>query len=116
MSVTRGATVAASAMLLVALAGCAGNAGTTQAEAELHQERTSRDSAHDVAAADVQGKRLAEQAQANAAAAVGTTVGTDAADAQGARLAGYAASLAESGRAFVAPDRATWAEHRGVDD
>lgn len=114
MSVTRGAAVAASAMLLVALAGCAGSAGST--EAELHQDRTSRDSAHDVAAADVQGKRLAEQAQANAAAAVGTTVGTDAADAQGARLTGYAASLAESGHTFVAPDRSSWAEHRGIDD
>ncbi|MFF2496568.1 hypothetical protein [Agromyces sp. NPDC058064] len=103
-SVTRGTAVAAGAMLLIALAGCAGGPGSN--EAELHQERTGRQSAAAAASADLQGERLAAQAAAQAGAA---ETGTNAAAMQGARLAEYAETLAGSGGA-------SWAEHRGIED
>ena len=104
-SVTRGAAVAASAMLLVALAGCAGTPASS--EAELHQERTTRQSAAARGSADLQGERLAAQAAAQAAGPAGA--GTSAAETQGARLAEYAETLTGSGGA-------SWAEHRGIED
>lgn len=110
---TRGTALTATALLVVALAGCAG--GPASNEAELHQDRTSRDSANDSAAASLQGKRLTEQAEAQGAAS-SAVASVGAADAQGARLAEYAERLAATGGEFVAPDRSTWAEHRGIED
>ncbi|WP_157432155.1 hypothetical protein [Agromyces italicus] len=104
-SVIRGAAAAASAMLLVALVGCAGNPGSS--EAELHQERTHKQSAAARSSADLQGERLAGQAAAQAAAPA--RAGTNAAEMQGARLAEYAETYAGSGGA-------SWAEHRGIED
>lgn len=77
------------AALVIALGGCAGAAGSTESF-ELHQERARP--ASKAQTTDMQGKRLAEYAEASTAA------GSVSAHAQGQRLAEYAAALAASGR------------------
>ena len=76
------------AALVIALAGCAGAAEPASGEVELHQERY-RPSGNQ--AVQMQGTRLAEYAEALAAASGG------AAEAQGLRLAAHAAALAATG-------------------
>ena len=76
------------AALVIALGGCAGAAGTAESF-ELHQERAV--SALKAPSTDLQGERLAEYAEASAAA------GAVAADAQGDRLAEYAEASAAAG-------------------
>ena len=71
------------AALVIALAGCASAAVTASGEVELHQERAVPAKA---AATHMQGTRLAEYAEALAAAS-GATASSSAADAQGERLA-----------------------------
>ncbi|MGR2752764.1 hypothetical protein [Agromyces arachidis] len=76
------------AALAIALAGCAGVAGTASGSVELHQDRARPAGTQ---ALEMQGTRLAEYADALAAASGG------AAEAQGQRLAEYADALAGSG-------------------
>jgi hypothetical protein len=76
------------ALLVIALGGCAGAAGTAESF-ELHQERARP--ASGAQATEMQGKRLAGYADASAAA------GDVAADAQGDRLAEYAEASAAAG-------------------
>lgn len=99
------------AALVIALGGCAGAAGSAESF-ELHQERARP--ASKAQTTDMQGKRLAEYAEASAAsedvaadaqgdrlaeyAEASTAAGSVSAHAQGQRLAEYAAALAASGR------------------
>lgn len=82
-----GAALGAAA-LVIALGGCAGAAGSAESF-ELHQERARP--ASKAQTTDIQGERLAEYAEAHAAA------GDVAADAQGDRLAEYAEASAAAG-------------------
>lgn len=106
----------------VALAGCATTgtidaAGTTDA---LSQPRAQRSSAADGAAAEMQGRRLADAAAARAAVGSAADDGTaaaaelTAAEAQGARLAQYAEQRAAASDDLVAPDADAWSQHRGL--
>lgn len=111
-ALARAGAVTASAMLLVALAGCAGNPGSNGTE--LHQDRASKQSAAAGASAELQGERLAAQAAAQVQAPAAAS-GTNAAEAQGMRLAEYAESLAGSGSGSGSGG-ASWAEHRGIEE
>lgn len=76
------------AAFVIALAGCAGAAESASGEVRLHQERYRPSGTQ---AVQMQGTRLAEYAEALAAAS------GSAAEAQGMRLTAHAAALAAAG-------------------
>ena len=91
LSSRKSAVALGGAAVIIALTGCAGAAESATNAVEVHQLRAIPQPAAEGGAAEAQGQRLTQYAEALAA------TGSGAADMQGQRLTQYAEALADTG-------------------